>query len=65
MYLIDGQLHDIYSLDQALQDLQPKLPQRLATSLDSSTVIKAITVFAQLLRDPRTNLLLDSEQRQA
>lgn len=50
MYLINGQLHDIYSLDQALQDLQHKLPQRLATSLDSSTVITAITVFAQLLR---------------
>lgn len=65
MYLINGQLHDIYSLDQALQDLQHELPQRLATSLDSSTVITAITVFAQLLRDSRMDPPLDSEQRQA
>ncbi|MED7666351.1 aldehyde dehydrogenase family protein [Pseudomonas moraviensis subsp. stanleyae] len=65
MYLIDGQLHDIYNLDQALQDLQQALPQHLARPLESSTVIKAVAGFAQRLRDAHTDLPLDSEHRQA
>lgn len=65
MYLINGQLHDSYSLDQALQDLQQALPHRLATALESGTVIQAVTCFARQLRSAATDLPLDNQQRQA
>ena len=65
MYLINGQLHDIYSLDQALQDLRRHLPQRLATKLASSTVIRAVACFAQRLREGQMDLRLETEQKQA
>ncbi len=65
MYLIDGQLHDIYCLDQALQDLQQALPQHLARALDSRTVINAVAGFARQLHDAHSDLPLDNEQRQA
>jgi phenylacetate-CoA ligase len=65
MYLINGQLHHTCSLEHALEDLQRQLPQRLATALDSNTVIKAVAGFAEHLRNTATDLPLDSEQRQA
>lgn len=65
MYLLNGQLHDVYQLDQALQELQQKLPQLLATAIDSSQVIKAVARFTDRLRSAPTNLPLDNEQRQA
>ncbi|WP_262138912.1 aldehyde dehydrogenase family protein [Pseudomonas sp. Marseille-Q5117] len=65
MYLINGQLHDTYSLDDALQHLQQALPQQLEASLDSSTVIKTVSAFAEHLRSANADLPLDPEQRQA
>lgn len=65
MYLINGQLHHAYSLDQALQDLQQALPQHLARALDSRTVIDAVAGFARQLHDAHSDLPLDNEQRQA
>lgn len=65
MYLINGQLHEFYRLDEALQNLQQMLPQRLATALDSSTVIEAVSAFAERLRSAPADLPLDPEQRQA
>ncbi|HWH89560.1 MAG TPA: aldehyde dehydrogenase family protein [Pseudomonas sp.] len=65
MYLINGQLHETCGLDEALQRLQTQLPQHLATTLDSGTVISAVARFAEHLLDAQTDLPLDTEQRQA
>ncbi|MBV4484860.1 long-chain-fatty-acyl-CoA reductase [Pseudomonas sp. SWRI153] len=65
MYLINGQLHDTYGLDEALQQLQRELPQHLTTALDSGMVIQATARFAERLRKAQADLPLDSEQRQA
>jgi phenylacetate-CoA ligase len=65
MYLINGQLHDAVSFDEALAWLHADLAQHLATPLQSSTVIHAATHFAERLRSADSALPLDAEQRQA
>ena len=65
MYLLNGQLHRTCSVEAALQDLQPQLPQHLATTLDSATVFNAAARFAERLRGAQTDLPLDTAQREA
>jgi phenylacetate-CoA ligase len=63
MYLINGELHEDFDLDNALLQLQQTLPQNLSTPLDSATVLTAAAHFAQQLHS--AELPLDAEQRQA
>ncbi|MCU0121883.1 aldehyde dehydrogenase family protein [Pseudomonas sp. B2M1-30] len=63
MYLINGQLHADYHLDDALQQLHRQLPEQLNTALDSATVIDAVSAFARRLRSGEP--ALNDEQRQA
>ncbi|WP_454562071.1 acyl-CoA reductase [Pseudomonas sp. AIG] len=63
MYLIDGQLHADFDLDNALARLHQTLPQHLSTPLDSDTVLTAAAHFAQQLHN--ADLPLEHEQRQA
>ncbi|MFJ2479015.1 aldehyde dehydrogenase family protein [Pseudomonas sp. NPDC087598] len=65
MYLINGQQHDAYNVDSALESLEADLAQHLSTPLHSETVINAALHFAQYLRSADTTLPLDTEQRQA
>ncbi|AZV27013.1 long-chain-fatty-acyl-CoA reductase [Pseudomonas syringae] len=63
MYLINGQLHDDCTLDGALQQLYLDLPERLAKTLETATVLGAAAAFAKRLQDPDTALPIDPEQR--
>lgn len=65
MYLINGKLHNDCTLEFALEQLYPDLPQRLATVLDTSTVLGAAATFAERLQDPHRALPIDAEQRQS
>ncbi|UDI95387.1 aldehyde dehydrogenase family protein [Pseudomonas sp. IAC-BECa141] len=64
MYLINGQLHDDFTFDLALEKLYPDLPQRLVTPLDTATVLDTAATFARRLQDPDLPFPLDAEQRQ-
>jgi phenylacetate-CoA ligase len=64
MYLINGQLSNPSSLDEALHGLYQDLPQQLSTPLCATTVINAAMQFAEKLHS-NTALTLDAEQRQA
>ncbi|WP_438301758.1 acyl-CoA reductase [Pseudomonas sp. NMS19W] len=65
MYLINGQLHDEFSLDAALDQLHQTLPLRLNLPLHSETVIRAAAAFAVRLSSNAPALPLDAEQRQS
>lgn len=65
MYLINGQLHDDCTLERALEQLYPDLPQRLARALDTATVLGAVATFAERLQDLHMTLPIDPEQRQS
>jgi phenylacetate-CoA ligase len=65
MYLIDGQLHNDYLLDAALDQLHQDLPQRLSTVLKRASVLDAVAAFATRLLDPEPALPLEPEHRQS
>ncbi|WP_095189023.1 aldehyde dehydrogenase family protein [Pseudomonas sp. Irchel 3E19] len=65
MYLINGQLHADYTLDNALAQLQQGLAQYLETPLHSTTVVNAAAVFAEQLRSATPPVTLDDELRLA
>jgi len=65
MYLIEGQLHEEFSLDAALDRLSQTLPLRLNLPLHSETVIRAAAAFAARLSDSTLALPLDAGQRQS
>ncbi|MFJ2280256.1 aldehyde dehydrogenase family protein [Pseudomonas sp. NPDC087803] len=65
MYLINGQLNRDCTLDDALQQLQLELPQRLQTPLASTTLLTAAKAFAERLQQQPLALALDEGQRQA
>ncbi|AXI61438.1 long-chain-fatty-acyl-CoA reductase [Pseudomonas kribbensis] len=65
MYLINGQLHDEFSLDAALDQLRQTLPFQLNLPLHSGTVIQAAAAFAVRLGDSTLALPLDAGQRQS
>ena len=51
MYLINGQFQDDCTLDGALHQLYLDLPERLAKTLDTATVLGAAAAFAKRLQD--------------
>jgi len=65
MYLINGQLHEEFSLDAALDQLCQTLPLRLNLPLHSETVIQAAAAFAARLGNSSLTLPLDAGQRQS
>ena len=65
MYLINGHLHNDFTLDQALEHLDHDLVQHLSTPLESNTVMAAAARFAEQLRSPDYTSVLDAGQRQS
>ncbi|WP_085683795.1 MULTISPECIES: aldehyde dehydrogenase family protein [unclassified Pseudomonas] len=65
MYLINGQLHADRTLEAALQQLYLDLPERLARTLDTATVLGAAATFAERLQDPDRALPIEPEQRRS
>ncbi|MHA3739128.1 acyl-CoA reductase [Pseudomonas sp. Eth.TT006] len=65
MYLINGHLHTDATLDSALQQLLPQLPQHLQTPLQTGTLLSATEAFAERLQQQSLTLALDAGQRQA
>lgn len=64
MYLVNDQLHDDCNLDAVLEHLHLELPQHLARTLTSATVITAVGAFAEHLQGAAA-LTLSPDQRLA
>jgi phenylacetate-CoA ligase len=64
MYLINGQLRDVVTLEATLERLHQQLPRLLDSPIDSDTVIETATRFALQLQARTVDLPLDDEQRQ-